>query len=295
MTSRLRICAAVLATGTILTGCGAGSPASSPTPPPTTAPSATSASPSTPASMSPSMSASANPTGQVTVPVYWVGATRQGPRLFREFASAAPGTPGAASAAAAALGVMLTGSAADPAYDSGWPSNTTLTASGLAGLVVTVALDLHGARPLARSSLAVQQLVYTATGAQPGTRAVTIRQSSGSSTVTLHSVARAPQADVLAPIWIINPQWGATVTGPTIRVTGTAAVFEAQLAWRIRQGSQVVASGTATASIGAPDRGSWSFVTPKLSPGTYVIEAYDRSMEDGSVVAIDQAQVSVTG
>ena len=274
----------------VLVACGGSAPtsstASTSTPPTATVTSVT-------PSKSPSGSASPTPTGHLDVPVYWVGATPQGPRLFREFSVASPATVGPAAVAATAVDVMLHGAAADPAYHSGWPAGTNVATVSRHAATLFIALDVPvGSVPTA-SSLAVQQLVYTATAAQPGTQDVTLRLRSSAAAMTLHHVGRAPESDVIAPIWIIDPQWGATVSGSRITVTGTASVFEAQFAWQVRRDDHLVASGTAFASVGVPQRGTFRFVTPKLPAGTYVIVAYDRSMSDGSIYAVDRAQVTL--
>jgi hypothetical protein len=245
---------------------------------------------STPTVPSATGSASATSSSALRVPVYWVSPTPRGPRLFREFASV-PAQNEPSAAATGALDVMLQGPAADPAYRSGWPSTTHLQSVTDHRGVALVTLELAGDSAPARDSLAVQQLVFTVTAAEPGTQAVTLRLQSPSGTSTLQRLVRAPEDEVVAPIWIIDPQWGADISGPRITVTGTAAVFEAQFAWQVRHAGAVVASGTATASVGMPQRGTFSFTTPRLPAGTYVVVAYERSMADGSVTAFDRAQV----
>ncbi len=245
-----------------------------------------------PTAQSPTGSASPSASTALRVPVYWVSPTPRGPRLFREFASV-PSQNGPSDAATAALAVMLNGSAADPAYRSGWPSTTSLRSVSERGAVVQVTLDLPTDSTPARDSLPVQQLVYTVTAAQPGTNEVTLRLHRPSGASTLRRLVRAPADEVIAPIWIIDPQWGAHVPGSAITVTGSASVFEAQFAWQVRHAGAVVASGTATASIGMPQRGTFSFTTPRLPAGTYVVIAFDRSMADGSVSAFDRAQVTL--
>jgi len=58
------------------------------------------------------------------------------------------------------------------------------------------------------------------------------------------------------PILIDTPAAGATVT-KTVRVAGTASVFEATLVVQLVQDGKVVEKQTVTASEGAPGRGAF--------------------------------------
>jgi hypothetical protein len=264
----------------MLVGCGSAGPSGQPTPT-TSAPSATSSSP-TP---------SQTPTGtEVQVPVYWAGSTSRGPLLYREFRQGlAPAGP--TGPAVAALEVMFAGQPLDPDYRSLWPQAMTVESVSVDGPTATVAL----AGPLTKQvrtadSPDVQQLVHTVTAALDGVDQVTVTVNG--TELVAGPVRRAPQVDVLAPVWVIEPQQGATVTRP-LRVSGSASVFEATVSWEVRQDGAVVRSGFTTATVGAPMRGTWQVVVRGLAPGTYDVVAWETSMKDGSRMFVDDKTVEV--
>lgn len=88
--------------------------------------------------------------------------------------------------------------------------------------------------------------------------------------------------ELLAPITIDAPEEGAEVAR-TFTVRGEATVFEANVVLRVRDGDGAVVTTTnATASIGAPERGTWrKRLTLPNEPGSYTIEAIEESQEDG--------------
>jgi immunoglobulin-like protein involved in spore germination/sporulation and spore germination protein len=85
----------------------------------------------------------------------------------------------------------------------------------------------------------------------------------------------------LQPILVDTPAAHVRVA-KTFHVTGSASVFEATLVVELEQGGKPVAHVTATASQGAPGRGS--FDTTLTAPGTgpATVVAYAPSAEDGS-------------
>jgi hypothetical protein len=74
---------------------------------------------------------------------------------------------------------------------------------------------------------------------------------------------------------------------------GTATVFEATVSWQLRQGDRVVEEGFATATEGAPGRGSWT-ARADVPPGDYALHAFESSAEDGSAVWLDTKRVRVS-
>jgi hypothetical protein len=84
------------------------------------------------------------------------------------------------------------------------------------------------------------------------------------------------------PIWVDTPLIGSTVASP-VSIHGEACVFEAQFSWELLQGTTVVTSGTATATSGCPDRGSYVVELGTLTAGSYTVRLWEVSMKDGSV------------
>lgn len=223
--------------------------------------------------------------GGEPVPVYVLGRTSLGPRLYREFRA------GTAASAADPVRAALAGLAdapSDPDYGSPWAGVPARTER--AGAVVTV--TFAGAPDLRsrETALAVQQVVWTVTAADPSVRRVRV-VAPGLPAVP--AAGRADQVDVLAPVWLLSPVDGGTVDG-RMTVSGTASVFEATVSVEVRRGTDLVARTTATASVGGPGRGDWS-ATMSVPPGDYVVSAYEVSEKDGTRVAVDTKRVTVSG
>jgi hypothetical protein len=123
-----------------------------------------------------------------TFAVYYVGATRHGPRLFREFdrlsLSAPPGV--------LAVTRTLTGKAHDPDYGTLWPAGTKAVRIDLAGsgskrviqVVLASPVDL-ARRPTGMSAtdarIAIQQVVYTVQASLQDTAPVEFMRAGGDS------------------------------------------------------------------------------------------------------------------
>lgn len=205
-------------------------------------------------SKEPSPSESAAPE-TATVPVYYVGETTRGPRLYREFHRVELVNDDPVSTAVFEA-VAVTPD--DPDYRTPWPGGTTAaTVDSPPADVITV--DVRGPglhdRPADLSAeeaeLAIEQLVYTAQAAHQSRSPVQLLLD-GSRTDTLLGVpvseplAQGAAEDVLAQVWIIDPAEGAEVTAP-FEVSGLAAAFEANVVWELRDGDKVVKKGFTTA------------------------------------------------
>jgi len=223
----------------------------------------------------------------VTVPVYWLGDSgqgSQGPRLFREFART---TAAVGDEVAAALRLAVSRSPADSDYSSPWPAGTQVRSVTVAGDTATVDLSREAAST-ARDDLPVQQLVWTATAADPTVTRVRL-EVAGAPVGSAR--ARAAQVDVVAPVWILTPVEGARLS-TRVALSGTASVFEGTVGWEVRQGTSVVDHGFAQASRGAPGRGTWTAKVP-LQPGRYEVRAFESSPEDGSQEFVDTKTITV--
>lgn len=225
------------------------------------------------------------PGGPAGIPVYVLGRTGAGPRLYREFRSGDRSDP--IRAAVAGLAVVP----ADPDYHSAWLG--VPAALRRAGATVTVTFAGPPVLAGAGAEMAVQQVVYTVTAADPAVTTVRVVAPGLPAGMTATAVHRAGEIDVLAPVWVLAPADGGA-TGAPMTVSGTAAVFEATVGIEVRRGSAVVARTTATASAGAPARGDWS-ATLSVPPGDYVVAAFEVSEKDGSLVAADTKRVTVSG
>jgi spore germination protein GerM len=231
--------------------------------------------------------------------IYYLGQTEQGIKLYREYRTVGIEDGGVVKGA---LNAMFSERPLDPGYRSLWPRGTRVRGISRDGDTLTVDLSreaLYGAADTEEAELSVQQLVYTVTANYPSAKRVRLwidgTQVSGlwgcDTAVGQQPMRRAPQADVQAPVWIIDPAEDAVV-GRTVDFDGVASVFEAHVDWEVRRDGQVVDHGFATATTGAPGFGTWrDSVT--LSPGAYELRAFESSPEDGRPAFVDTKTFTV--
>ena len=290
----------VLLSAVLLAGCGASSspatsspaassPAAAPAPAPAATPSATEGPGDGPAAVPAGA-------GTATRTVYWLGATDdpRGPRLYRELLA----VPDTGDAVQDAVGRMLAGAPDDPDYASLWADGTELLSVSRDG--TTAVLDLSSQATTngggsAFEAMTVQQLVHTATAAEPSLTGVRLLVE-GEPVETLWGavdlsgpLTRTPDEETLGPVWLDVPE-GGVLDGP---FGGSATVFEATVSWQLRAGDRVVDEGFDTATVGAPERGEWS-ATTDAAPGAYELWAFESSAQDGSVTWLDTKRVTVS-
>jgi spore germination protein GerM len=253
----------------------AGGPTAATTPPPTTQAPTTK-----PPTTQPSNTAAPS---IATVPVYYIGAND---KLYREYHRATVGSGATAAKVRAAVALMLDGRTAfDPDYSSQWPASASVRGVSVAGGVATV--DLHGATvngyDPAGNRAALQQLIWTATAFSGGSGVRLLFDGVARTTLwashqpvagVLH---RAAAVNVLAPVWVIDPQQGAVTTGSvTVHLAGI--VFEGAIQIRVRTAAgTLVLRQPVQLSVGAPAQGT-ATVTLHLTPGRYTIEAFYLAM-----------------
>jgi hypothetical protein len=260
---------------------------------------------------SPPRTASSDPTAGGTtanLAVYYVGTDRlkaengaeiARPRLYREYHRVTAGDGGPAARTRAAVTAMLDGrTASDDDYASPWPAGARVREVRLGAGAVTV--DLGGAAAndvdAETARVAVQQLVWTATAASGRPAVRLMLDGVPADRLWGHSPAggelrRAPMLDVVAPVWLISPQDGATV-GRSVEVHVAGIVFEATAHLRVRRDGTVVEDRPLTLDAGPPDQGEIK-VRLTLPPGTYLVEAYALSAVDGSVQHLDDHTITV--
>lgn len=239
---------------------------------------------------SPSQDASeSNPPASAALPVYYVGETGQGLRLFREFHQVpVPDLPGAAVAEAVHQAVAV--DPQDPDYASLWPAGADVQHAEVSG--DTIVVDLKGAallhdRPAGMSEdeakMSVEQLIYTAqAGFQDRAPVRFLLDGQITDTVlgvpTSEPLAQGDETSTLAQVWIIEPSEGASVpSGFTVK--GVGAFFEANVTWELRQGDKVVKSGFTTAEE-CCRMAPYSF-TVDAPAGDYTLVVKDEDMSGG--------------
>lgn len=159
-------------------------------------------------------------------------------------------------------------------------------------------------RPLA---LLLGSLVLAAACGGPG---------SGLPSVTTHGVVPSPAASPTptaspspspspSPSALTSAKGAITVRTPTANaqlaspftLSGDASVFEAALQWRLTDtAGRVLASGSTTATLGAPGRGSYSVSVSftGVAPGSIAfVEVFSRSPKDGEIDEIVRVPVTL--
>lgn len=223
------------------------------------------------------------------VPVYYLGDTGAGPRLYREFHAATTDDVVMDALTAAVQGTPL-----DRDYRSPWPDDASVDRAGygLAGGapdVITVDLsgDLHD-RPAGMSEdearMAIEQLIYTAQAAVGKGRVPVQLMLKGNRTdQVLGQPASEPLAngsvlDTNSHVQLSTPNEGDAITGDTLEVSGAASSFEANVVVKLQrfEGTQVVFEEPLTAEGWMGDRlfpFSGSFDVGDVPAGTYVLTA----------------------
>ncbi|HEX7716678.1 MAG TPA: Gmad2 immunoglobulin-like domain-containing protein [Marmoricola sp.] len=233
--------------------------------------------------------------GERAVPIYWVGDTPHGPRLYREFQRQQV-CPTSDCLLKASTVTALSGRPDDADYRAPWPDGTGLSDLSYNGDVLTIGLtgDLH-ARPAGMSEadaqLAVEQLLFSAQAGLGKGRVPVQLLLDGKHTDTVLGVpASEPLAagnpdDVEALVQVDNPSDGATVTA-SFTVSGRAAAFEANVVWELKQGDTVVKDGFTTAQE-CCTLAPYSFEVTDVAPGSYTLVVHDTD-ESGQGRPVDQ-------
>ncbi len=287
MRTNIWIAGSLLAlTGGLLAGCGndpeptagdtsAGADTENPTPAPT------SEAPSTPATTPPTSDAGSEPS-KVAAPVYFVGDTPSGPRLYREFRPV-----GADDPLVEATELLLAGDALDPDYRTLLPALDVQSIDvddAKAMIVVHVGEDSvtsDKATSPRDAKLAMQSLVYTLQGVTQTRDPVTVVSGPDDTPLavlgidTTDGVTAKPELAVLALVNVTSPEQGAKVNG-TFTAEGVSSSFEATTPWEIRNAKgKKVLDGFATAEGYLDKLFPWKtdVDVSSLKPGTYTFAA----------------------
>ena len=288
--------AAALVVLFVLGGCAAET-GSTAEPTQASAPSTSTSSPASPSETA-SEASTPTPTEATAVPVYYLGATPYGPRLYREFRDV-EGDP-LDAALSAAVGRAADGSQVqpqDPDYRSPWPALTA--ASGdFDGEIITVNLggDPESAlrtRPpemtQREAQLAIEQLIYTAQGVVQERAPVQLLLHGEHTDQVLGVPTAEPLAEgdpirTLALVNVTTPQHGATVSDSFV-AEGVASSFEATVPWQIRQGKKIVLEGFSTADGWMDKLYPWTtepIDVSGLAPGEYTFVAMTSDPSGGA-------------
>ena len=218
------------------------------------------------------------------VPVYYVGRTAAGPRLFAETHEVTDTTE---SELQVAVEEALRGDPIDPDYSPGFHNETATARASTDGETITIDLseDLGVNVDMSDESgtVAVQALVWTAQAATSSEQPVrfTVAGKPADRVYNVDTSAplqRASADSVLSTVSIATPGEGAVV--PTrFEVTGQAATFEANVVWELKRGGEVVRQGFTTARE-CCTQSPYSFEVTAV-PGDYTLVVHDTDESDG--------------
>jgi hypothetical protein len=239
--------------------------------------------------------------GQDTVPVYFVGDTPQGPRLYREFRRV-----DSPASVAAALDVAASGDALDPDYRTLLPSGTFEDGTYDESIAIPLPDDSWTRLPAGMSEadalLAIQQIVYTAQGVLQTRSPVVFTDADGNQTqifgvASEDGFTAADPIRTLALVSVTAPESGSTVSG-TFTASGVSSSFEATTPWEIRDPSgTVVKKGSATAEGWMDKLYPWQtdVDVSGLEPGQYTFVAMtdDPSSGEGPGPTVDTKAITV--
>lgn len=232
----------------------------------------------------------------MSLKMFYVADTGTDLRLYREQALVPDdGPPGLA-----ALRYLVAHKPVDPDYSSLWPTTTVIKGITMSGSEATVDLAPVQLQVGASSEqMAIEQLLWTLTAASPGVKSMRITIN-GKPVESLAGHVDATQAfskpaayEVVATVWMLKPEQGATVSSRSFTLSGMACTFEAAVVWSIRKGTTTVRKGAATAAEACPAWSPWSVEINGLQPGTYTAEVDDFSAKDGSLIAKDTKTFTV--
>ncbi|CAB4726484.1 unannotated protein [freshwater metagenome] len=214
----------------------------------------------------------------MAVPVYFVGDTPQGPRLYREFRTVEDDNP-----LEEAVALMTAGDAEDPDYRTAYPGGSFSSVSFDGDRFVVEVPDdgwmAPGDLSEDEATLALQQLVYTVQGVQQERAPVEVVLDGQATFLfgedTEGGVSNADPLDVLALVNVTTPEEGAPVSG-SFTASGVASSFEATVPWQILTGSgDVELEGFATAEGWMDKLYPWEteIDVSSLDPGLYTFVA----------------------
>jgi hypothetical protein len=203
--------------------------------------------------------------------------------------------PQSRAVARAALEALLAGPPAG--YTTAVPDAAKLGNVTLVGFAATAAFSA----PLPSLSRTAEAQIVDTLSQFPTVQNVAL--TAGASTVALSDSAgallgrpatAADYADLSSqsPIFVRTPARDSIVTSP-VTLSGTAVVFEASFVVEIHSGGKLLSTQTIDASVGAPERGTWS-TTLNLPPGAVQLLFYEPSAEDGSHLHATEVDLTVS-
>jgi immunoglobulin-like protein involved in spore germination/sporulation and spore germination protein len=221
----------------------------------------------------------------VAVPLYFVGDTPMGPRLFREFQQVEADNP-----VDEALAILAGGAANDPDYTSLLAGASLASGTTDEDLTIKVSGDVAqrpGGMSAKDAELAVQQVVFTVQGILQDRVPISFVTPDGAST-TLFGLSTpdggfGQDEGSLALVNVTEPEQDSQ-PGATFTASGVANSFEATVPWQVLDADgKKVLDGFATADGWGDKLYPWQSEVDGsgLAPGTYTFVAMTDDPSDG--------------
>ena len=248
-----------------------------------------------PAAQAPaSQKASPEPGRTVAVPVYYVGQTASGPRLFQEEHTV---TDAVGTNLQIAVQEALIGKPLDPEYAAFDPSGALkVTTSVNEQAIIINLVGLGDVIDDSELRVKLQALVWTADAATSTELPVVFQVDWNPPGAALPNdttlpVQRDSADSVLALVSIASPAEGAKVA-TQFEVTGLASAFEANVVWELMQGDRVVRHGFTTAAE-CCTLSPYTF-TVTATPGDYTLVVHDTDESGGEGIGTNQDTKNIT-
>ncbi|HTY73847.1 MAG TPA: GerMN domain-containing protein [Actinomycetes bacterium] len=240
-----------------------------------------------------SASTASSPTESAALAVYYVAdVPGVGTRLYREFHTL-PTEASPTGRITAALDELFGGNAVDPDYTTLWPSGTQALSVRVDGDLATVNVSDFPHIGEQGQAMAIQQVVWTVTAADPSVKRVQIQvngQPPQGAASLGKPTARGNSLDTLANVWILAPAEGSTVASP-VKVTVYGTGFEGNVIVRVLKddGTQV-AQKAVTTQMGAFASASTTFTLPA---GGYQVQALNDNGKNATLLLWDTKNFTV--
>lgn len=230
----------------------------------------------------------------IPVHVYWAVAEPTSIRLIGEDILVPADVAGAEELVSALVSGEV--NPLDDDYTNLWANGTSVTSIVIDGDVATVDLSLAPLNVGAEAeSIAIQQLVWTLTDADPSIVRVLITVD-GAPVESLagHVDASAPfsrgtKCDTLAPLTIADMRDGIELRVP-FEIHGFACTPDGAVSWKIEQNGEAVIAGETTADDVYPIWSPWRADVTELEPGEYTLVVQNINPNSGEVLAEDNKE-----
>ncbi|WP_141361096.1 GerMN domain-containing protein [Glutamicibacter uratoxydans] len=242
------------------------------------------------------------------MPVYWLDNTDSGVYLYREYVQDTRHQEPISDA----IAYLLAGKAADPGWYTHLKPSEDIGASIDNSNLITLDLpakvfSAHLDRGL--SERTVQQLVFTATAAAansgilvgntPATVRILVDGKPNEVVFGGYELQDVYERDTrfMAPVWVIDPQFGSVVESGSVKITGRTSDFTKGTYYQLNAKGSAAASKSAAAPNKLADKsiesdGSFELTT-RLAPGSYELQLWGENKASKEKIGLTTSEFTV--